>query len=71
MRQRQIKCRDFFTREEFVINNPEWVDEDIFRAENDYYRVIKEEGDTLLVIKLNMRFRMRVCDDCLEDEFPF
>ena len=71
MRQRQIKCRDFFTREEFVINNPEWVDEDIFRAENDYYRVIKEEGDTLLVIKLNMRFRMRVCDDCMEDEFPF
>jgi hypothetical protein len=70
MRQRQIKCRNFFTGEEFVITNPEWVDEDVFKASEDYYRIVKEEGDTLLVIKLHMRFRMRVCDDCL-DEFPF
>jgi hypothetical protein len=70
MRQKQIKCRDFFTGEEFVVNNPEWVDFDVFKAGEDYYRVVKEDGDSLLVIKLNMRFRMRVCDDCL-DEFPF
>jgi hypothetical protein len=70
MRQRQIKCRDFFTREEFVFINPEWVELDVFKAGEDYYRVVKEDGDCLIVIKLNMRFRMRVCDDCLE-EFPF
>jgi len=71
MKQKQIKCRDFFTRKEYIFVNPEWVDLDVFKVGEDYYRVVKEEGDTLLVIKLNMRFRMRVCDDCLEDEFPF
>jgi hypothetical protein len=70
MRQKQIKCRDFFTGEELVFVNPEWVDLDVFKVGEDYYRVIKEERDSFLVIKLNMRFRMRGCDDCL-DEFPF
>jgi hypothetical protein len=71
MRQKQIKCQNFFTREKFVVDNPEWIDSDVFKAGEDYYRVVKEDGDSFLVIKLNMRFRMRVCDDCLEDEFPF
>jgi len=70
MRQKQIKCRDFFTRKEYIFDNPEWVEPDVFKAGEDYYRVIKEEDGVFLVIKLNMRFRMRVCDDCL-DEFPF
>ena len=52
---KEIKCRDFFTGEEFVVKEPKWIDFDVFSINGKMYRVVTEEETDFIVIELKER----------------
>jgi len=60
---KKIKCRDFFTGEEFVVKEPKWIDFDVFSInDGKRYRVIKEEETEFIVIELKERVEVLNAD---------
>jgi len=56
MRRRAYKCTDWTTGEKFILENPQWLDVDVFCYDGVLYRVIKDEGKEIMVVKLAYRF---------------